>query len=164
MSKSFKIAVLPGDGIGPEVCAEAVKVLQTVGELFHHEFAFEHALCGGAAYDAFHTHLPQATIDTVANSDAVLFGSVGGPPDAQEDPKVCRCDAPPHSTVVPLRTHAHTHYVYVLLIVTVEGRGEELLAGPAQELPTGGKHPPGEDLLDAAGPVAAQAEHHRERR
>lgn len=101
MSKSFKIAVLPGDGIGPEVCAEAIKVLQTVGELFHHEFAFEHALCGGAAYDAFHTHLPQATIDTVANSDAVLFGSVGGPPDAQEDPKVCRCDAPSFDCCAP---------------------------------------------------------------
>lgn len=91
MSKSsYKIAVLPGDGIGPEVCAEAVKVLRTVGELFHHEFSFEHALCGGAAYDAFQTHLPQSTIDTVANSDAVLFGSVGGPTDAQEDPKVRR--------------------------------------------------------------------------
>ncbi|GAB9473324.1 3-isopropylmalate dehydrogenase [Globisporangium polare] len=88
MSKSsYKIAVLPGDGIGPEVCAEAVRVLQTVGELFHHEFSFEHALCGGAAYDAFNTHLPQSTVDTVASSDAVLFGSVGGPPDAQEDPK-----------------------------------------------------------------------------
>lgn len=89
MSKSsYKIAVLPGDGIGPEVCAEAVKVLQTVGELCHHEFTFEHALCGGASYDEFKTHLPQSTIDTVAGSDAVLFGSIGGPPDAQDDPKV----------------------------------------------------------------------------
>ncbi|KAF1315042.1 3-isopropylmalate dehydrogenase, partial [Globisporangium splendens] len=88
MSKSsHKIAVLAGDGIGPEVCAEAVKVLQTVGELYQHEFTFEHALCGGASYDEYKTHLPQTTIDTVANSDAVLFGSIGGPPDAQEDPK-----------------------------------------------------------------------------
>jgi 3-isopropylmalate dehydrogenase len=69
------------------VCAEAVKVLQTVGELCHHEFAFEHALCGGASYDEFKSHLPQSTIDTVAGSDAVLFGSIGGPPDAQDDPK-----------------------------------------------------------------------------
>uniref|UniRef100_K3X5J5 3-isopropylmalate dehydrogenase n=1 Tax=Globisporangium ultimum (strain ATCC 200006 / CBS 805.95 / DAOM BR144) TaxID=431595 RepID=K3X5J5_GLOUD len=88
MSKSsHKIAVLAGDGIGPEVCAEAVKVLQTVGELYQHEFTFEHALCGGASYDEHKTHLPQTTIDTVASSDAVLFGSIGGPPDAQEDPK-----------------------------------------------------------------------------
>jgi 3-isopropylmalate dehydrogenase len=87
MSKSYKIAVLPGDGIGPEVCDQAVLVLKTIGELFQHEFVFEHALCGGAAYDASNSHLPQSTIDTVATSDAVLFGSVGGPPDAQDHPK-----------------------------------------------------------------------------
>lgn len=87
-SSTRKIAVLAGDGIGPEVCAEAVKVLQAVGELRGHAFAFEHALCGGASFDAFQSHLPQATVDVVARSDAVLFGSVGGPPDAQEDPKV----------------------------------------------------------------------------
>lgn len=86
--KTHSIAVLSGDGIGPEVCAEAVKVLQTVGELYHHDFAFTHALCGGASFDEFKTHLPQSTIDTVAASDAVLFGSIGGPTDAQEDPKV----------------------------------------------------------------------------
>jgi 3-isopropylmalate dehydrogenase len=63
-------------------------VLQAVGELCGHEFAFTSALAGGAAYDAHKTHLPQATIDTVAASDAVLFGSIGGPTDAQEDPKV----------------------------------------------------------------------------
>lgn len=91
MSKTYKIAVLAGDGIGPEVCAEAVKVLQTVGELFGHEFAFPSALAGGAAYEQHKTHLPQATIDTVAASDAVLFGSIGGPTDAQEDPKVRSC-------------------------------------------------------------------------
>ncbi|RLN37893.1 hypothetical protein BBJ28_00007417 [Nothophytophthora sp. Chile5] len=85
--KTYKIAVLPGDGIGPEVCDQAVQVLQTVGELFSHQFAFDTALCGGAAYEAHKTHLPQSTVDTVAASDAVLFGSVGGPTDAQEDPK-----------------------------------------------------------------------------
>ncbi len=88
MSKEYKIAVLPGDGIGPEVCDEAVRVLKTIGELFQHTFTFESALCGGAAYDAHQVHLPQSTIDVVSRSDAVLFGSVGGPPDAQDDPKV----------------------------------------------------------------------------
>ncbi|EGZ07933.1 putative dehydrogenase [Phytophthora sojae] len=85
--KTYKIAVLPGDGIGPEVCDQAVQVLQTVGALFQHDFAFTTALCGGAAYEQHQTHLPQSTVDTVAASDAVLFGSVGGPTDAQEDPK-----------------------------------------------------------------------------
>ncbi|KAH7487655.1 hypothetical protein PRIC1_011797 [Phytophthora ramorum] len=85
--KTYKIAVLPGDGIGPEVCDQAVQVLQTAGALFQHDFSFTTALCGGAAYAAHKTHLPQSTVDTVAASDAVLFGSVGGPTDAQEDPK-----------------------------------------------------------------------------
>lgn len=87
MSKTYKIAVLSGDGIGPEVCDQAVQVLQTVGELFQHHFEFIPALCGGAAYEPHKTHLPQSTVDIVAASDAVLFGSVGGPTDAQEDPK-----------------------------------------------------------------------------
>jgi 3-isopropylmalate dehydrogenase len=87
MSKTYKIAVLPGDGIGPEVCDQAVQVLQTAAELFQHQFAFTTALCGGAAFEQHKTHLPQSTVDTVAASDAVLFGSVGGPTDAQEDPK-----------------------------------------------------------------------------
>lgn len=92
MSKpTYKIAVLAGDGIGPEVCAEAVKVLRAVGELRGLDFAFTPALAGGAAYEQHGTHLPQATIDAVAASDAVLFGSIGGPTDAQEDPKVRRC-------------------------------------------------------------------------
>ncbi|KAF1791609.1 Isopropylmalate dehydrogenase-like domain [Phytophthora cactorum] len=86
-AKTYKIAVLPGDGIGPEVCDQAVQVLQTASELFQHQFAFTTALCGGAAYEEHKTHLPQSTVDTVASSDAVLFGSVGGPTDAQEDPK-----------------------------------------------------------------------------
>ncbi|CEG42331.1 3-isopropylmalate dehydrogenase [Plasmopara halstedii] len=87
MGKTYKIAVLPGDGIGPEVCDQAVQVLQTVAELFQHHFDFMPALCGGAAYEQHKTHLPQSTVDIVASSDAVLFGSVGGPTDAQEDPK-----------------------------------------------------------------------------
>ncbi|EQC32478.1 3-isopropylmalate dehydrogenase [Saprolegnia diclina VS20] len=86
-TRTYQIAVLPGDGIGPEVCAEAVRVLQTIGGLFKHQFAFPTALCGGAAYEAHGSHLPQATIDLVKACDAVLFGSVGGPTDAQEDPK-----------------------------------------------------------------------------
>jgi len=73
------IAVLPGDGIGREVIAEAEKVLAQVGELYGHAFAFEHALVGGAAMDATGEPLPQSTLRLCKASDAVLFGAVGDP-------------------------------------------------------------------------------------
>ena len=69
----MKIAVLPGDGIGPEIVAEALKVLQALGE----SFEIESALVGGAAYDAHGHPLPQATLDLAKQADAVLFGAVG---------------------------------------------------------------------------------------
>src|SRR3990170_277231 len=74
-----QIAVLPGDGIGPEVVAEAVKVLEAIGRRFGHEFQLREALLGGCAIDATGTALPQATIDVCRDSDAVLLGAVGGP-------------------------------------------------------------------------------------
>lgn len=81
MSKesSHTIAVLPGDGIGPEVVAEAEKVLQAVGERYGHQFVLEHGLVGGAAMDAVGVPLPEATITLCRASDAVLFGAVGDP-------------------------------------------------------------------------------------
>lgn len=69
------VAVLPGDGIGPEVTAEAVKVLQAACP----DFSFTEALVGGAAYDATGDPLPQETLDLCFRSDAVLLGAVGGP-------------------------------------------------------------------------------------
>ncbi len=74
-----KIAVLPGDGIGPEVIAEAVKVLRKVAQTYGHEFTFEEALVGGTAIDAVGNPLPAETIQLCRESDAVLFGAVGGP-------------------------------------------------------------------------------------
>ena len=73
------IAVLPGDGIGPEVTAEALKVLAAVGKRFGHEFVTREALIGGAAIDATGTALPDATLELARSSDAVLLGAVGGP-------------------------------------------------------------------------------------
>ena len=73
------IAVLPGDGIGPEVTAEAVRILAAVGERFGHEFRFTEALIGGAAIDGTGSALPPRTIDACRSSDAVLLGAVGGP-------------------------------------------------------------------------------------
>jgi 3-isopropylmalate dehydrogenase len=74
-----RIAVLGGDGIGPEVTAEAVRVLEAVGRAFGHEFEFSDALIGGAAIDATGSPLPPRTIDACRSSDAVLLGAVGGP-------------------------------------------------------------------------------------
>lgn len=73
------IAVLPGDGIGPEVTAEAVRILGVIGERFGHEFQFTEALIGGAAIDGTGSALPPRTIDACRSSDAVLLGAVGGP-------------------------------------------------------------------------------------
>lgn len=71
----FCVAVLPGDGIGVEVTAEAVKVLQAVRS----DLTFEHAAVGGAAYDETGNPLPESTLDLCRKSDAVLLGAVGGP-------------------------------------------------------------------------------------
>ncbi|HEX5648768.1 MAG TPA: 3-isopropylmalate dehydrogenase [Steroidobacteraceae bacterium] len=74
-----RIAVLGGDGIGPEVTAEAVRVLQAVAQRFGHDFTFVEALVGGAAIDASGSALPPRTIDACRESAAVLLGAVGGP-------------------------------------------------------------------------------------
>jgi 3-isopropylmalate dehydrogenase len=74
-----RIAVLGGDGIGPEVTAEAVRALESVASIHGHEFEFVEALIGGAAIDATGSPLPPRTIDACRGSDAVLLGAVGGP-------------------------------------------------------------------------------------
>ena len=76
---NYTIAVIPGDGIGPEVMEETKKVLEAVGRKFGHQFAFQTVLAGGAAIDAFGECLPQNTIDVAKSADAVLLGAVGGP-------------------------------------------------------------------------------------
>lgn len=75
----LKIAVLPGDGIGPEVIAEAVGVLEAVGRRFGHAFDMETGRVGGNAIDDFGTPLPDETVELCRRSDAILFGAVGGP-------------------------------------------------------------------------------------
>ena len=74
-----RITVLGGDGIGPEVTAEAVRVLEAVGKACGHDFEFPEALIGGAAIDASGSPLPPRTIDACRSCDAVLLGAVGGP-------------------------------------------------------------------------------------
>ena len=74
----YRIAVVPGDGIGPEVVAQTLKVLDKVGEVYGHSFKYEKVLAGGCAIDATGGCLPQETIDVCKASDAVLLGAVGG--------------------------------------------------------------------------------------
>ncbi|MGD9891369.1 MAG: 3-isopropylmalate dehydrogenase [Dehalococcoidia bacterium] len=75
----FKIAVLPGDGIGPEVIAQAIEVLRAVEQRFEHTFELIEDLVGGASIDAYGTALRTETLELARRSDAVLFGAVGGP-------------------------------------------------------------------------------------
>jgi 3-isopropylmalate dehydrogenase len=75
----MNICVLPGDGIGPEIVAQARLVLDTVARKFGHSFTYTEALLGGAAIDATGGPLPQETVDACKASDAVLLGAVGGP-------------------------------------------------------------------------------------
>lgn len=74
----YNIAVLDGDGIGPEICAGAIEVLQKIGQKFGHEFTFSHYPIGGCAIDLCGDPLPQETIDGCLASDSVLLGAVGG--------------------------------------------------------------------------------------
>lgn len=74
-----KIAVIKGDGIGPEIVLGAIKVLNVISEKYNFPFVYTDVLMGGIAIDKTGVPLPQETIDTCKNSDAVLLGSVGGP-------------------------------------------------------------------------------------
>jgi 3-isopropylmalate dehydrogenase len=74
----FKLALIRGDGIGPEVIAEAVKVLETIGSKYGHQFTFTDVLAGGCAIDATGEPLPQETLEICKASDSVLLGAVGG--------------------------------------------------------------------------------------
>ena len=83
----IKIAVIPGDYIGPEIMVEALKALRAIGNRFDHQFEFVEALAGGAAWDKHGEHLPQVTIDACRNADAILKGPFGGPVSEVHHPK-----------------------------------------------------------------------------
>jgi 3-isopropylmalate dehydrogenase len=76
---SLKIAILPGDGIGPEIIAEAMKLLECLRQDFGFEAEFESAAIGGAGFDQSGNPLPDATLALCEQADAVLFGAIGGP-------------------------------------------------------------------------------------
>ena len=77
--QAYRVAVLPGDGIGVEVTAEATKILALVGRRYGHQFSIEHGLIGGAAMDATGVPLPDATVELCRGADAVILGAVGDP-------------------------------------------------------------------------------------
>ena len=98
---SNKIAVLAGDGIGPEVMAEAVKVLDAAQEKFVFSLTYEAADVGGIAIDNHGQALPQSTLNICEASDAILFGSVGGPKWESLPPE----EQPERAALLPLRKH-----------------------------------------------------------
>ena len=75
----FKIAVLPGDGIGPEISVQGVDVMTAVCEKFGHKVSYEYALCGADAIDKVGDPFPEKTYEICKNADAVLFSAVGDP-------------------------------------------------------------------------------------
>lgn len=75
---NYKIAVIPGDGIGTEVVTEAMKILNKVGKSYNHEFAFEEVVMGGVSIDKFGEPLTDKELEKARNSDSVLLGAVGG--------------------------------------------------------------------------------------
>ena len=92
---NFKIALLPGDGIGPEVVAEGVRVLEAIGKRFGHSFAFTSDNVGAAAIEAYGTALRPETLEQCRNSQAILFGAVGDP--GGDDARIIR------EALLPLR-------------------------------------------------------------
>ena len=99
-SKTFKIAALAGDGIGPEVMREALKVLRAVGQKFGLAFAVTEAPVGWAGIDAAGQALPDATLALCRASDAILFGSVGLP---DRDPTIPKEQRPERAALLRLR-------------------------------------------------------------
>ncbi|MGW8194002.1 MAG: 3-isopropylmalate dehydrogenase [Desulforhopalus sp.] len=96
-----KVAVLVGDGIGPEVMQEAIKVLDAAQQKFSFKLAYEYADVGGKAIDNHGEALPPATLSLCEQSDAILFGSVGGPKWENLPPE----KQPERAALLPLRKH-----------------------------------------------------------
>ncbi|HEY6837832.1 MAG TPA: isocitrate/isopropylmalate family dehydrogenase, partial [Geobacteraceae bacterium] len=99
MAKVFKVAVLPGDGIGPEVMAEALRVLDAVERKYEVTFERTHANVGGAGIDNEGKALPETTVAICKAADAILFGSVGGPKWEKLPPD----EQPERGALLPLR-------------------------------------------------------------
>ena len=111
--RSLTVALLPGDGIGPEVVAEGARILRAVAERYGHTIELSEGMIGGCALDARGTPLPPETIDLCQNADAVLLGAVGGPrwddPNARQRPEQgllgLRRELEVYANLRPVRVH-----------------------------------------------------------
>jgi 3-isopropylmalate dehydrogenase len=97
-----KIAILAGDGIGPEVMQETLRVLDAIAKKFQHRFEYLQGLIGGQAYEVYQSHCPDETLKICQIADSILFGSVGGPVTEQQQPKWQHCEA---NSILKLRKH-----------------------------------------------------------
>lgn len=79
MTNKYNIAVLKGDGIGPEIVDQGIKALDSIAEKYNHKFNYQYCLIGGAALDEFEVPLPACTLEICKKADAVLLGAVGNP-------------------------------------------------------------------------------------
>ena len=82
-----RITVIKGDGIGPEIIDEAIKVLDAAADKYYHHFTYNYIDAGGCAIDKFGTSLPDASLAACLDCDSVLLGAVGGPKWDQVDPR-----------------------------------------------------------------------------
>ena len=125
-----KIAVIEGDGIGPEVTRQAVKVLNAIAERFNHQFHYTYSLMGAVAIDRTGNPLPDATIETCLNSDAILFGAIGHPkydndPTAKVRPEQgllkLRKSLQLFANIRPVNTYPSLNYLSPLRAKNIEG-------------------------------------------
>jgi 3-isopropylmalate dehydrogenase len=124
------IAVIEGDGIGPEVTKQSVKVLNAIAENFGHEFTYVYCLLGADAIDKTGTPLPQETIDHCLDSDAILFGAIGHPkydndPTAKVRPEQgllgIRKALQLYANIRPVTTYSSLHHLSPLKTKNIEG-------------------------------------------
>ncbi len=86
------ISILSGDGIGPEVMEQTIRIIKKIETKYNHEFTLNHAYIGGAAFEKYGCHFPEVTLQICKNSDAILFGSVGGPISESHEAKWKDCE------------------------------------------------------------------------
>ncbi len=124
------IAVIEGDGIGPEVTRQSVKVLNAIAEQFGHEFSYKYCLLGADAIDKTGTPLPEETIDICLDSDAILFGAIGHPkydndPTAKVRPEQgllgIRKALQLYANIRPIITYPSLHHLSPLKTKNIEG-------------------------------------------
>lgn len=125
-----KIAVIEGDGIGPEVTRQSIRVLDAIAEHYGHEFSYSYCLMGAVAIDKTGNPLPDETIETCLNSDAVLFGAIGDPkydndPTAKVRPEQgllkLRKSLQLYANIRPVNTYSSLHHLSPLKTKNIEG-------------------------------------------